>query len=348
MLNRIRLAVTGGLALIIILCVIYFSVISASNTPEGTIKLIEEAVATHDKEKFDKYVDVDNLLNTSYDSFVDGMISADTTMSEEVKSSVMNFTQILKVPMIASMKAGIDNYINTGSFTDNSKINSEEKSADEHQIALSEVLERAGIDKLEYRQVDKAIIDKDDENKAIVEVIAFQKETAKDFIFEVEMQRDDKGDWRVKGIKNFRNFINMMNQTRREQLDKYLEDTASIINRHDKTIREAEQKYGSILSSGSLGKDDTRVDLKTLMTDVVKKDWEVRKQELFNVSVPKGAEALQNLRIKICDLSIESAELYSKWMEDKKASTIKDADDKHKQVQNLLEEEKFLVNRMTK
>ena len=140
----------------------------------------------------------------------------------------------------------------------------------------------------------------------------------------------------------------MVNQTRREQIDRYLDETAAIIIRHDKTIREADQKYGSILSIGSLGRNDTRDDLKKLMTDVVKKDWEVRKQELFNVSVPKGAEALQNLRIKICDLSIESADLYAKWMDDKKAVTIKDAEDKRKQVQALLEEEKILVNRMSK
>ena len=201
---------------------------------------------------------------------------------------------------------------------------------------------------MEFRQVDEIKMDSEDNNKAIAEVRVYQQEAARDFTFEVELTKDERGNWKVTSIKNFRNFINMVNQTRRTQLDKYLDETAAIITRHDNTIREAEQKYGSILSIGSLGQDNTRSDLKVLITDVVKKDWEVRKQELFNVSVPKGAEALQNLRIKICDLSIESADLYAKWLSDKKAATIKEAEEKRKQVQTLQEEEKLLVNRMKK
>ena len=83
------------------------------------------------------------------------------------------------------------------------------------------------------------------------------------------------------------------------------------------------------------------------MNDVFKKDWEARKQELFNVNVPKSAETLQNLRIKICDLSIDSADLYAKWMDDKKAVTVKEADEKRKQVQALLTEENILISRMS-
>ena len=348
MSDRIKMAATGGFAILVILCIIFFAFKSQADTPEHSIKIIEEAITTHDKATFEKYVDVDNLLNTSYDSFVEGMIEFDKTMPEEVKNSISNFTQMLKVPMMASMKTAIENYVATGNFEESEKTTSEKNTSDENLMAISEILDRAGINKIEFRQIDNVEVDKDDENKAIAEIRVFQKESAKEFTFEVLMQKNDEGEWRVESIKNFRNFINMINQTRREQLDKYLDETAEIITRHDKTIREAEQKYGSILSIGSLGQDDTRVDLKTLITDVVKKDWEVRKQELFNVNVPKGAETLQNLRIKICDLSIESADLYAKWMSDKKAATIKDADEKHKQVQTLLEEEKILINRISK
>ena len=103
-------------------------------------------------------------------------------------------------------------------------------------------------------------------------------------------------------------FTEVVAGIRRAALDKYLEQTSEINLRHDQTIREAEQKYGSILSFGSLDRDQTRFDLKVLLTDVVKKDWEVRKQELFSVDVPKSAETLQNLRMRICDLSIGSAD----------------------------------------
>ena len=348
--NRSKYALTGALTaiILIVICICCYVFNVKANSPDHAIQMVEESLKTHDEKKFNNAVDVDTLLNTSYDSFVDGMINFDKTMPEEVKDSVANFTQLLKVPLMASMKTAIDNYVATGSFEPQSKNDLNKDNIDANLMAASEILDRAGINKIEFRQIDSVKVDNDNKNLAIAEVRIYQQEAARDFIFEVVLEKNSDGDWKVTSIKNFSNFVAMMNQARRSQLDRYLEETAAIMNRHDKTILEAEQKYGSILSIGSLGQDNTRNDLKTLITDVVKKDWEVRKQELFNVNVPKGAEALQNLRIKICDLSIESADLYAKWMSDKKAATIKDAEDKRKQVQTLREEEKILVNRMMK
>ena len=350
MSNRIKYGVAAGIAAIIIVIfgIIYFIFGSKADSPEYSVQMIEDAIVNHDQTKFNNAVDVDSLLNTSYDSFVEGMIDSDKSMPSEVKDHVINFTQMLKVPMTASLKAAIENYVATGNFEEKNSNDKAQESQDDNVLAISEILDRTGLSKLEFRQVDGIKTNDDNENQAIAGIRVYQQEAARDFTFDVLLEKNDSNVWRVVSINNFRDFIEMVNQARREQLDKYLDETASIINRHDKTIREAEQKYGSILSIGSLGQDGTRDDLKTLMTDVVKKDWEVRKQELFNVKVPKGAEALQNLRIKICDLSIESADLYAKWMNDKKAATIKDADEKRRQVQTLLGEEKILVSRMMK
>ncbi len=338
--------ITGIVALILIIFCFVFNFNSRANSPDYAVKMIEESLEKHDKTKFNTVVDVDSLLDSSYESFVEGMIDFDKTMPNEIKDSISNFAQIMRVPMTSSMKAAIENYVENGTFEEQST----EKNSPSNQniLAASEILDQSGLSKTEFRQVDSVNIDKENDNLAIAEIRAYQQEVGREFIFEILLSKNENNDWQVVGVKNFRNFINMVNQSRREQLNKYLEDTAAIISRHDKTIREAEQKYGSILSIGSLGKDNTRDDLKTLVTDVIKKDWEVRKQELFNVSVPKGAEALQNLRIKICDLSIESADSYAKWLSDKKAQTIKDAEDKRKQVQALMEEEKLLVARMAK
>ena len=350
MSSRTKYGIAASIAVLVLIvfCIVYFNFKTSANSPDYAVKLIQESITQHDKNKFDSVVDVDALLDSSYDSFIEGMIDFDKSMPNEVRDSISNFAQLMKVPMTSSMKAAIENYVMTGNFDEQNAEKNVKTDSNQNLIAASEILDRSGLSKLEFRQVDNIKIDDEDDNKAIAEIRAYQQETARDFVFEVELARNENNEWRVVGIKNFRNFINMINQNRREQLDKYFDETASIISRHDKTIREAEQKYGSILSIGSLGQNNTREDLKVLMTDVVKKDWEVRKQELFNVSVPKGAEALQNLRIKICDLSIESADLYAKWMDDKKAVTIKDAEDKRKQAQTLLEEEKILINRMSK
>ena len=62
-------------------------------------------------------------------------------------------------------------------------------------------------------------------------------------------------------------------------------------------MREAEKAYGAILSKGNLADEKTRAELKDLVNDTFKKDWEERKQELFTLRVPRDAETLHNLQM---------------------------------------------------
>ena len=81
--------------------------------------------------------------------------------------------------------------------------------------------------------------------------------------------------------------------------------------------------------------------------EVLKKDWEERKQELFSLRVPKDAETLHNLYMKICDIYIDAAQDYAKWMDDKNAATIKAAESKIHQAQTLTSEAMAIAKRMT-
>ena len=115
----------------------------------------------------------------------------------------------------------------------------------------------------------------------------------------------------------------------------------------DKFFVDAEQKYKAIKAAGSLAQDRTRISLRDLMSNVIKKDWEARKIEFLKLTVPKDAETLQNLRLKICDLEISYAEGYAQWMEDKMAATIKSAEENHRQAQTLRAEERILIRKMS-
>lgn len=303
--------------------------------PEYAVQLAEQAIANHDRDFFYKVVNVDSVLNDSYNGLIEGLTDTDKTMGADAREAIKNFTQMLRNPLLASLKAAIDSYVETGTFNA------------QNNAGVNELLARTGIDKVEYRGVESVAIDPDDEDKAVARIKIYQPELAnEDFILEVELDRNSDGDWQIVRLRNFQDFVNNINQTRRAQLDRYLEQTAEITARHDTTIREAEQKYASILALGTLGQENIRSDLRTLMLDVIKKDWEVRKQELFSVNVPRGAETLQNLRLKICDLEIGYAEDYAQWMEDKKASTIRAAEEKQRQSKALKAEVTALARRM--
>lgn len=334
-----------GILIIALIAIIgaYFFSHSKARTPDYALNMVSDAIRLHDSRAFNSVVDVEQVLNSSYDGFVDGLIESDRAMSPEAREAITNFTQMLRTPIINSLKTAIETYVETGKFDQQPTVED-----DDHFMAATDIMERAGLSKLEFRKIDGIAIDPNNEDRAVADLRFYQPEANDDFVFKVVVERGDDENWRVIRIDNFREFTEIVAQIRRVALDQYLAQTSEINLRHDQTIREAEQKYGTILSFGSLGQDQTRFDLKVLLTDVVKKDWEVRKQELFSVEVPKAAETLQNLRLKICDLSIGSAEDYAKWMEDKKGSTVKAAEDKRKQVQALMEEERILISRMTR
>ena len=305
-----------------------------TDTPDYAIKAVSRSIEKHDLKEFHRVVNVDSVLNSGYDGFIDGVTSFDSSMTPEARESIRNFTQMLRAPLIISLKAAIDAYVSTGN------VNTQE------HIGVAEMVQRMGLNDIEVRGVKNIQRNDANENEAFADLVIFQKELDRDFPIQVLMTRTEDGYWQIVRVQNFKDFVSQINQVRRANIDEYLAKSTEINIRHELALREAEKKYGAILSVGSLGQDKTRAELKTLMSDVVKKDWEERKQELFSLHVPKDAETLHNLYMRICDLSIGYADDFAKWMDDKNALTIKTAESKIQQAHTLTAEAAALAKRM--
>ncbi len=304
------------------------------DTPETAIKAVTRSIEKHDVKNFHKAVDVDSLLDSGYAGFVDGLTAFDNSMTPDARDAIKTFTEMLRAPVLLSMKSAIDSYVETGNLN-----------LDEN-VGVSEILHRTGLNDVEVRSVQNIQVKDANRDEAFADVIVFQSELGREFPFQITLVRkDDK--WQIARIENFKEYVAQVAQARREQINDYLANVGEINSRHEATIREAEQKYGLILSMGSLAQDKTRAELKTLMNDVIKRDWEVRKRELFSLTVPKDAESLQKLYMQICDLSIAAAQDYAKWMDDKNAATIKSAEGKIHQSQTLMTEAASIARRMS-
>lgn len=332
MKRKLQLGTGVGILIFLLVSAGFYILSSENKTPELTFIEIENSIKNHDRETFYKFVDIDGVLNSSCDEILGGMADSDKTMSIEAREAVKNFTQMLKAPLVLTLKTAIDNYVASGKFNE------------PENLSIKEILSKTGIDKIEYRGVEKIFVN-DDESVANIKI--FHPELGNEFILNAVLKMTDEGDWKIIRLLNFREFVTQIGEIRRNRLDQYLAKTEEINSVHDKIIRDAESKYNSILSKGSLGQKNIRAELKKLMLDVVKKDWENRKQEIFNLNVPQDAQTLHSLRIKICDLEIGYAEEYATWMTDKKASTIKSAEEKRRQAQTLMTEANVLARRMT-
>ena len=305
-----------------------------TDTPAYALQTVGESIAEHDLKEFHRVVNVDNVLDSGYDGLVDGLTTSSAAPTPDAKEAIKNFTQMLRTPLMLSLKAAIDSYVATGD------INAKEN------VGVMELIERTGLNDIAVRGVKNVEISDANQNEAFADLILYQPELGREFPIQIVLTRGADGQWQVNRVQNFQEYVAQITQARRIQLDEYLAKAGEINVRHEATIREAEQKYGAILALGSLAQDNTRAELKSLITDVFKADWEARKQELFSLPVPKEAAPLHDLFMKICDLSIAAAQDYAKWMDDKNVATIKAAEDKIHRVQDLMVEAGALAKRM--
>lgn len=335
--NRIKKLAGAGLAALAVVVAgggyYYFHV--DTDTPAFAIKSIREAVDNHDTKTFYRAVNVDGVLDSSYDGIVDGLTSSYVSSTPDVKENVKNFMEIMRAPLMLTLKSAIDSYVAKGDLET------------EKNVGVVELLERTGLDDAEIRDVKNIEINDANKNEAFADVIIYQPDLDREFAIQLILSRGAEGQWQVSRVQNFQGYVEQIKEARRAQLEDYLAKAGEINSRHDTIINEAEQKYGLILAAGSLSKKETRNELKTLINDVFKKDWEERKQELFSLQMPKDAEPLHNLYMKICDLAIDASNDYAKWLDDNNPATIKAAEGKIHQVQTLVQEAADLAKRMT-
>jgi len=335
--NRIKKMAGAGLAALAVVVAgggyYYFHV--DTDTPAFAIKSIREAVDNHDTKTFYRAVNVDGVLDSSYDGIVDGLTSSYTSSTPDVEENVKDFMEIMRAPLMLTLKGAIDSYVAKGDLEA------------EKNVGVVELLERTGLNDAEIRDVKNIEINDANKNEAFADVIIYQPDLEREFAIQLILSRGAEGQWQVSRVQNFKEYVEQIKEARRAQLENYLAKAGEINSRHDTIVNEAEQKYGLILAAGNVSKKETRDELKALINDVFKKDWEERKQELFSLQMPKDAEPLHNLYMKICDLAIAASNDYAKWLDDNNPATIKAAEEKIHQVQTLVTDAADLAKRMT-
>ncbi len=96
-----------------------------------------------------------------------------------------------------------------------------------------------------------------------------------------------------------------------------------------------EKKLKETLASGSLGSQATRDALKAIMQEELGTGMDPHeKMSLKRWMFPPRRGTLQRLRLKICDLRISYCQKYAKWLENKDAKTLKDANESLKEARD--------------
>ena len=318
----------------------YWYVDIYTKTPEYTLKMVQEAVSDHNKEKLDKYVAVDHLLDTASDDMLDGLIQAMVPATGDTREAVSNLSRMFKTPVVTSLRAAVMNYVEYGSWTN-------QKSDDNSVNSLVDadmIVNRIGLPSIEFQKLDSMAVDKE-EGTALAKVRVLQTDSNEEFVLDVELCQQQDGLWQVYEIVNFKDFIEKLQNIRQQQVKAYLEESSQLMAQHDAVIAESQQRITAILAGGTLGNDSIRGQVKRVSEEQVA-DWQSRKAELEAMEVPDAAGSLHRLRLKICDARIEAAANYAKWMDDKKAATIRASDNSMKIAKTLEKDAELLTKQV--
>ena len=179
--RKLKLGIGAGVAALLIAGGGYHLLISGRDTPEYALQVVEKAVENHNRADFYKVVNLESILDDSYSSIVEGVTDADQT--EDAKIAVKNFAEMLREPLLLSLKAAVDSYVDTGEFNK------------EENASVATLLERTGLDSFKYRGIESVAINPKNSNEATAKVVISQPEIGGDFTFHVILSRNSNDEW---------------------------------------------------------------------------------------------------------------------------------------------------------
>lgn len=312
-----------------------------TKTPEYGLEKIRMSFEKHDWQTFEKYVDLDALLGNSTETLIQAMIDTDRPMSGDAKAAMNGFVQMFKAPLALTLRTEVQYYVEHGEWK-----NSGTASETQDPMSLDMVLTRIGLKTIQFRNIDYVATDRET-GTARAGVRVYQADIGEEFIFEVKLVQGGDGVWRVTEIQNLHDFVAMIAKAHDAILADYLAKSQAIIDAHGKSVQEIEQEFSNTLQKGSLGNDETRQALKTIMLEKAAADWTQRKAELSDLTVPPMADTLHHLRLRSCDMRIAYILGYAAWLDDKEAATIREAQAKLKQAKTLENEAAALARHMS-
>lgn len=312
-----------------------------TKTPEYALKMVQEAVVSHDKERFYQYVDIDHLLDSASNDMMDGLIQMMVPVTGDTREAVSGLTKMFKEPVVMSLKSALDNYVLYGTW-DSSR---ESKESISSIVDADMIVHRIGLPSIQFQKLTSIAVDAD-KGTAIAKIEVLQEEANEEFVLDVELIERENGSWQIYEITNFKAFIEKLHNLRQGQIKRYLDESADLMQRHDEVIAQADKEISDILTKGSLGSNASRGEVKAVLEAKIIPDWQARKAELEAMQVPESAGSLHRLHLKICEARIEAAADYARWMDDKKAATIRSADNSLKMAKTLEKEAEFLTKQV--
>ena len=180
-----------------------------TKTPVYSLNLARESVEKHDAVTFKKHVDVESIIGSGYDDFVDVQMNDPLIKDNPFKGFAEVMLKGLKSQIVPVLTQEIYNSVEKKSEDSNQNTKSKE--------AASEVKEKTGVKDLEFKSIGSATIDG---NSAIVPIIFSSKDLNQDVTFDLLMKKLEDGTWQAIKINNFKEYLDLIEKNKNNKTNK--------------------------------------------------------------------------------------------------------------------------------
>lgn len=181
--------------------------------PTYSFVLIQQAVEKHDWDAFQKHVDTEQVLSTSYDTIIKHSLTTDYVVNERTRDFAMGFGNWVKPRIISTLTREIKQLVETGRMEDVSQ-NPVDIRLHNNRIAQM-MKEKTGLGKLQVIAVDDTRL-VGEYAVVTVKLEDFASETI--HLLKLKMKQLADGSWQVMDISNLPDFLRSIEEVQKEKL----------------------------------------------------------------------------------------------------------------------------------
>ena len=341
-------------------CVVWYFT-SYTKTPDYAIKKTIEAIADNDAETFREHTDFTNILTKAYDDLTVDLFKYDTQLSEHERSLFENFYVLIRPQMCQGAIKVINTRLDSGLWTLPEGILKGRQLGIDYDLLLERSLIRhttiIGVEKVQHLG-----------NTAVADVKVVEDYSQIPFILKVTLENVGgnglhvaekefklfgqnfkfaglsfsltKSDWQIIRVENYKEYLDAVSPTLRKDLADYIDATAEIVSRYNRTFRNEQTTFivAQRTSSGNLGYNQ-RNNIAYYINETIIPTLQKRQAELDEIYVPHGAFYLAGLRKESTEVTIQAWQSYVRGLLENNSAAFDTAE-------SLLKQELILDQRI--
>ena len=174
-------------------------------TPSNSVKVIRDAISSHDAATFNSLFDVDAVLENAAQEILTVQINSEINSTTYSTQDLENMYATRKTDFIASTKKAVEEYISSGQINFSENLTPTQKWLQDSDVVHCSI-----------KNVYKFVTD---DGKAHAKIEFYNSALRFSFELEVVMEKIDKNNWRIVEVKNFENYLAGLNRALKKKLE---------------------------------------------------------------------------------------------------------------------------------